>query len=57
MNFEKKAIKQKKKRQVNEELDGIMNMKFMKNAEASKKDRLKEQAKMLVEQIKEDQRL
>lgn len=32
-------------------------MKFMRNAESTKKDRLKQEAKMLIEQIQEDQEL
>ena len=50
MEFGKKSEKKKDKK----EATGIMNMKFMKTAESNKKERLKNEAKMLVDQIEED---
>jgi U3 small nucleolar RNA-associated protein 14 len=46
MEFKKDKVKQKKSK---DQPTGIMNMKFMKTAEASKQERLKNDAKMLVE--------
>ena len=47
MDFKEKKSKSTKK----EEPTGIMNMKFMKTAEQAKKERIKSDAKMLVEEI------
>lgn len=47
MEFKEKKTKTKKK----DEPTGIMNMKFMKSAEQSKQEKLKNDAQMLVEQI------
>lgn len=51
VNFSKKGQGNKKKGQ---EEKGIMGLKFMQRAEANKKEQLKEQAKLLIEQIKEE---
>lgn len=48
MEFKTEKTKSKKTK---DEPTGIMNMKFMKTAETTKKERLKNDAKMLVEQI------
>jgi U3 small nucleolar RNA-associated protein 14 len=50
MEFAKKMESKKAKK----EATGIMNMKFMKTADANKKERLKNEAKMLVDQIEND---
>ena len=55
MNFDKNNKVKKAKKA--DDATGIMNMKFMKTAAASKKERTKEQAKMLIEQIQEDERI
>ena len=55
MNFDELAKKKKKAKKDN--ATGIMNMKFMKTAEHNKKERIKEQTKMLIEQIEEDEQL
>ena len=47
MDFKEKKTKTKKK----DEPTGIMNMKFMKTAEKTKQEKLKNDAKMLVDQI------
>jgi len=47
MDFKEKKAKSKKQ----DEPTGIMNMKFMKTAEQSKQEKLKNDAKMLVDQI------
>lgn len=58
VNFDKKAkVKKASKSKSDIEAAGIQNMKFMKNAESTKKDRLKNDAKMLIEQIQEDEEL
>ena len=56
VNFDKKAkVKKASAAKLDIESGGIQNMKFMKNAESTKKDRLKQEAKMLIEQIQEDE--
>lgn len=49
VSFKKQPIKKAK-----DEDKGIMGLKFMKRAELNKKEQLKVQAKMLIEQIKEE---
>lgn len=50
VSFKKQPLKGKSK----EEDKGIMGLKFMKRAELNKKEQLKVQAKMLIDQIKEE---
>ena len=52
MEFKKDKTKSKKAK---DEPTGIMTMKFMKTAEQSKKEKLKDDAKMLVDQIENDE--
>lgn len=54
MNFGDKKTKKKEDKNA---ATGIMGMKFMKTAESNKKERLKKEAEMLVEQIEEDEAL
>ena len=54
MNF---GDKKSKKKVDKNPATGILGMKFMKTAESNKKERLKKEAEMLVEQIEEDEAL
>ena len=54
MNF---GDKKSKKKEDKNAATGILGMKFMKTAESNKKERLKKEAEMLVEQIEEDEAL
>lgn len=48
MDFGKKDKKKKQE-------EGLMNMKFMKTAEGQKRERLKKEAEMLIDQIKDEE--
>lgn len=55
VDFSKKG--QGKNQNKKEDNKGIMGLKFMQRAEANKKEQLKEQAQMLIEQIREEQEI
>ena len=56
VDFKKKSKVSNEKNKTSSK-SGIMGLKFMQRAEANKKEHLKDQAKMLIEQIKEEQQI
>ena len=57
VTFDPKNKGGKKDNKNEKEAKGIMGLKFMQRAEQNKKEILKEQAQMLIDQIKEEQKL